>query len=120
MTLEDSQAKGGGLLRDVFARAQTLGGMSRPALIGALVLVIGFTLTFAAWRSMVRVDARAQAERFAFITSKFHDTISAHRQLHAQELIAGAALAQTIGVVTAEHWRSIYVNMRVAERHSGV
>ena len=120
MTLKDSQANCGGLLRDVFARAQRLGGMSRPALIGALVLVIGFTLTFAAWRSMVRADARAQAERFAFITSKFHDTISAHRQLHAQELIAGVALAQTIGVVTAEHWRSIYVNMRVAERHSGV
>ncbi len=120
MTLEDSQANYGGLLSGVLAKALRPRRMTRPALIGVLVLIFGFALTFAAWRSVVRADSGAQAERFAFITSKFHDSIATHRQLHAQELIAGAALAQTIGVVTAEHWRSIYENLRVAERHNGV
>ncbi len=120
MTLKDSQANDDGLLSGAFTRVRWHGMVSRPAVIAALVLLIGSCFTFVAWLAVARADARAQAERFAFITTKFHDSIATHLQRHAQELGAGVALAQTIGFVTAEHWRSIYVNLRIVERHSGL
>lgn len=120
MTLENSQRDGGDLFNAMLGKARPRNAWIGPWLVAALALALGFGLTFASWRSVAKSDARAAADRFAFIVADFHGAIASHRQLHTQELFASAALVQTVGSVTAAQWRSMYQHLRVGERHAGI
>lgn len=120
MTLESSQPEDVGLFSAMLAKVRPRKAWVGPGLAAAFVLALGFGLTFASWMSVSKADARAGAERFAFIAAQFHDAIASHRQVHAQELFACVALVQTVGSVTAAQWRSMYEHLRVGERHAGM
>ena len=120
LTLGSSHREGVRLFSAMLAKARPWNAWAGPGLAAVLVLALGFLLTFASWRSVSSADARAGAERFAFVAAKFHDAIASHRQVHAQELLASAALVQTLGAVTAAQWRSMYEHLRVSERHAGI
>lgn len=120
MARGSSHWEGVRLFGAMLAKARRSKAWAGPGLVAALVLALGFFLTLAVWLSVAKADARAGADRFSFITSKFHGAIASHRQVHAQELLASVALVQTLGAVTAAQWRSIYEHLRVSERHAGI
>lgn len=119
VTLENSRVEERRFFSDLLARFRPP-KWAGPGLTAVFVLVLGFGLTFAAWTSASRADARAGVDRFAFLTARLHDAIAEHRQVHAKELFASAALVQTVGSVSAAQWRSMYEFLRVGERHAGV
>ncbi len=99
--------------------AVVTGGAS-PILAASLVVVMGVLLTFAAWRAVARVDARAAEERFDYVVERFLDLLEQRQQVHAQTLRSGAALVSVLGDLRASQWRAFYELMRIEERHPGV
>ncbi|MFZ9502513.1 MAG: CHASE domain-containing protein [Beijerinckiaceae bacterium] len=96
------------------------GRLASPIAAAALVVAAGAVLTFAAWRAVDQLDERAADDRFAYIVERFIDLLEQRQQVHAQTLSSGAALVTVLGDVRASQWRSIYEQLRIAERHPGV
>ena len=100
--------------------SRLLARLASPLAAAALVLVCGVLVTLAAWRAVARLDERAAYDRFAYVVERFLDLLDQRQQVHAQTLSSGAALVTVLGDVRAAQWRSVYEQLRIAERHPGV
>ncbi|MBX9761253.1 MAG: CHASE domain-containing protein [Beijerinckiaceae bacterium] len=94
--------------------------LSRPAPAAILVIAVGVAATLFAWRVIEGRETRIVAERFENVATQLIAGIQQNQGVHDQALRAGAALLSVTGQIEIGQWRSIYDNLRVADRLPGV